>query len=119
MSEQVKMLVVDYEEIVLQSVSKVLKPDEEHEFLVDTALSATDGLDLMSRTKYDIVVTDLMMPNVDGLEFTDRVRQLESEARVIMITGYATMRTALQALRRSAFDYIAKPFTKEELRGVI
>jgi CheY-like chemotaxis protein len=119
MSEQVKVLVVDDEEIVLQSVRKVLKPDEEHEFLVDTALSATDGLDLMSRTKYDIVVTDLMMPNVDGLEFTDRVRQLEPEARVIMITGYATMRTALQALRRGAFDYIAKPFTKEELRGVV
>ena len=119
MAEKVKVLVVDDEEIVLQSVGKVLKSDGEHEFIIDTALSASEGLDLMALRKYDVVVTDLMMPGIDGLQFIERIRWVDRETRIVMITGYATMRTALQALRKGAFDYIAKPFTKEELRSVV
>jgi CheY-like chemotaxis protein/glycine cleavage system H lipoate-binding protein len=119
MAEKVRVLVVDDEEVVLQSVGKVLKPDDEHEFVIDTALSASEGLDLMASRKYDLVVTDLMMPGIDGLQFIDRIRCTDRQTRIIMITGYATMRTALQALRKGAFDYIAKPFTKEELRNVV
>jgi len=119
MPERVKVLVVDDEEVVLRSVRKVLKNDEEHEFQIDAALSAAEGLDFMRGGKYDVVVTDLMMPGIDGLEFIDRIRRGHSETRIVMITGYATMRTALQALRKGAFDYIAKPFTKEELRSVV
>ncbi|RJP67675.1 MAG: response regulator [Candidatus Abyssobacteria bacterium SURF_17] len=119
MPENVSVLVVDDEEVVLESVRKVLRDDDEHQFSVDTALSASDGLNLMGQNKYDIVVTDLMMPGIDGLQFIDRIRELAPETKVVMITGYATMRTALQALRKGAFDYIAKPFTKDELRGVV
>jgi len=119
MAERVKVLVVDDEEIVLQSVRKVLKSDEEHEFVIDSVLSPDEGLRLLDAGKYDVVVTDLMMPGIDGLQLIDRVRQVDRDARIIMITGYATMRTALQALRKGAFDYIAKPFTKEELRTVV
>lgn len=119
MADRVKVLVVDDEEVILQSVKKVLKPDEEHEFEVDTAFSAEEGLALMRRSQYEVIVTDLMMPGIDGLQFIDRIRQIDRDARIIMITGYATMRTALQALRKGAFDYIAKPFTKEELRSVV
>ncbi len=119
MSERVRVLVVDDEEVVLQSVGKVLKSDDEHEFVIDTALSASEGLDLMGSQRYHVVVTDLMMPGIDGLQFIDRIRSLDRETRIVMITGYATMRTALQALRKGAFDYIAKPFTKEELRSVV
>lgn len=119
MAEQVRVLVVDDEEIVLKSVKRVLKGDDEHEFLIDTALSADAGLELMGGEEFDIVVTDLMMPGIDGLEFIQRIRQANNKTRIIMITGYATMRTALQALREGAFEYIAKPFTKEELRSVV
>lgn len=119
MAEQVRVLVVDDEEIVLKSVRRVLKNDDEHEFLVDTALSADEGLRQMSHEVYDVVVTDLMMPGIDGLDFIERIRMADSQSRIIMITGYATMRTALQALRKGAFEYIAKPFTKEELRNVV
>jgi glycine cleavage system H lipoate-binding protein len=73
----------------------------------------------LDREQYDVVVTDLMMPGIDGLEFIERIRETDSRSRIVMITGYATMRTALQALRKGAFEYIAKPFTKEELRSVV
>ncbi|MBI4833082.1 MAG: response regulator [Candidatus Lindowbacteria bacterium] len=119
MPTQVNILVVDDEEVVLESVRKVLRADEEHEFVIDTVLSAAEGLDLMDRKSFDIVITDLMMPNIDGLQFIDRIGHVDPRVKVIMITGYATMRTALQALRKGAFDYIAKPFTKEELRNVV
>lgn len=119
MPEQVKVLVVDDEEVVLESVRKVLRSDEEHEFLLDCVLSADEGLALMNDMKFDIVITDLMMPGLDGLQFIDQIRAVDRDSRIIMITGYATMRTALQALRKGAFDYIAKPFTKEELRSVV
>ena len=119
MSTQVRILVVDDEVIVLKSVRRVLKDDDEHQFFIDTAASADEGLDLMGRNEYDVVLTDLMMPGIDGLELIERIRQSDVQARIIMITGYATMRTALQALRKGAFDYIAKPFTKEELRSVV
>ncbi|NQU08829.1 MAG: response regulator [Candidatus Abyssubacteria bacterium] len=119
MSTQVRVLVVDDEEVVLKSVRRVLKDDDEHQFFIDTATSADEGLDLMARNEYDVVLTDLMMPGIDGLELIERIRQSDVQARIIMITGYATMRTALQALRKGAFDYIAKPFTKEELRSVV
>jgi DNA-binding NtrC family response regulator len=119
MAETVKVLVVDDEEVVLQSVRRVLKPDDKHEFLIDTAMSAVEGMELLDPGKYQIVVTDLMMPGMDGLQFIDCVRDVDRDVSIIMITGYATMRTALQAYRRGAFEYIAKPFTKSELMSAV
>jgi CheY-like chemotaxis protein/glycine cleavage system H lipoate-binding protein len=119
MSKQVKVLVVDDEEIVLQSVRKVLRSDDEHDFIIDTVLSPKEGLAFMNQYKYDVVITDLMMPGIDGLEFIDKAREISRESRIIMITGYATMRTALQALRKGTFDYVAKPFTKQEMLSVV
>lgn len=119
MAAQVKVLVVDDEEIVLKSMRRILKKDDEHEFLVDTASSAADGLVLIKEKDYDVIITDLMMPKMDGLQFIDGIRQSNPNILIVMITGYATMQTALKALRKGAFDYIAKPFTIEELRNVV
>ena len=119
MPELIRILVVDDEVVVLQSVTKVLKSDDEHQFLIDFALSAFEGLELIRTEKYDIVVTDLMMPRMDGLEFIEQIRKHDESIRIIMITGYATMHTAAQALQLGAYDYIAKPFTKQELRQAV
>jgi CheY-like chemotaxis protein/glycine cleavage system H lipoate-binding protein len=119
MPKQVKVLVVDDEEIILRSVRKILKSDDEHNFVIDTVLAPQEGLAFMNRYSYDLVITDLMMPGIDGLQFIDDARKIHKECKIIMITGYATMRTALQALRKGAFDYIAKPFTKKELLNVV
>ena len=110
------ILVVDDEQVVLDSVTKHLKKEN---YTVHTALSVSDALTLMEAHEMDIVLTDLMMPDIDGLEFMRLVKEKSPAIPVIMITGYATINTALQATQLGAFDYIAKPFTRKELQGVL
>lgn len=83
---------------------------------------AKDGEDALARLrmeKFHIVITDLMMPRMDGLHLLQRINELDSEIQVIMITGYATIETALKAIQSGAYDYIAKPFRLDELMIVI
>jgi len=116
MTGTAKVLVVDDEQVVLDGVSRHLKRDG---YEVVTALSAAEALEAIEEDEVSVLVSDLMMPGMDGLELLDRIRETVPGLPVIMITGYATMKTALQALRKGAFDYIAKPFTRAELLGVV
>jgi len=116
MERTLNILVVDDEQIVLDSVNKHLKKDN---YNILAVLSAQDGLSLMAKTRIDIVLTDLMMPSIDGLELMKIIKADYPQVPIIMITGYATINTALKATQLGAFDYIAKPFSKAELRGVI
>jgi CheY-like chemotaxis protein len=115
-SEDTKVLVVDDEQVVLDSVRKHLRREA---YEIRTVLSGTEAVEILDSGWPEVVITDLMMPGMDGLELLERVRDSSPAIPVIMITGYATMRTALQALRQGAFDYIAKPFTRAELQGVV
>ncbi len=116
MDRTLSILVVDDEQIVLDSVKKHLRKDD---CTVLTASLAKEGLETMDKEPVDIVLTDLMMPEIDGLEFMKLVKSKYPSVPIIMITGYATINTALQATQLGAFDYIAKPFTKMELKSVI
>ncbi len=116
MTDELNVLVVDDEQIVLDSVKKHLRREAVKVF---TALTVDDALKIMDDTKIHIVLTDLMMPEIDGLEFMSIVKKHDKCIPMIMITGYATINTALQATQLGAFDYIAKPFTKKELLGVV
>ncbi len=111
-----RILAVDDEEIVLDSVRKALRKDDYH---IDTVQCADDALKLLESSPYDLVITDLMMPGTDGLELLDRIRGMGSRAQTIMVTGYPTIETALRAKRLGAFEYITKPFTRQELRSVV
>jgi CheY-like chemotaxis protein len=116
MERTLNVLVVDDEQIVLDSIARLLKKDN---YAIHTALTAKEGLDLLDTTSMDIVLTDLMMPEMDGLEFMKVIKERSPQTPIIMITGYATINTALQATELGAFDYIAKPFKRSELRGVL
>jgi len=116
MERDLRVIVVDDEQIVLDSAERHLRQDA---YQVFKALSAEEALDKMGTETIDIVLTDLMMPEMDGLEFMQAVKKKNPDIPIIMITGYATINTALQAMQLGAFDYVAKPFTKSELRGVV
>jgi CheY-like chemotaxis protein/glycine cleavage system H lipoate-binding protein len=116
MDRRLNILVVDDEQIVLDSIKKLLKNDN---YDVIGVLSAREGIDEVDKGTIDIVLTDLMMPGIDGLEFMKIVKEKFPKLPIIMITGYATINTALQATQLGAFDYVAKPFSKAEFRSVV
>ncbi len=114
---KINILVVDDEQIVIDSIRKHLKYEGKYDIL--ESLSVGEALNHFDNKKIHIVLTDLMMPEIDGLEFLKLLRDRDEDVLAIVITGYATINTALQATQLGAFDYIAKPFTREELRKIV
>jgi len=110
--EKKKVLVIDDEQIVLDSVSQILM-DENYE--VDVSLSGREGLDWAIERPYDIVLTDIRMPDIGGMRVLRDIKRIKSSLPVLIITGYATTRSAVQAMKLGAADYIEKPFEPEQL----
>ena len=107
-----RILAVDDEPVVLDAFRRILALAG---FSVDTVESGPEALGLVQRRDYDIVFTDLKMPGMDGVEVVKGVRHLRPDADVAVITGYATIETAVQTMALGAVDYVQKPFTAEEL----
>ena len=116
MGEKLRIMVIDDECIV----GKRLKPALEKEGdTVETFEDGKSALERLAQGSFDIVVTDIRMDEVDGLEVLERVLAQAPHTKVIMITGYATVEIAREALVKGAFDFIAKPFKPNDLREVI
>ncbi|MFH1686389.1 MAG: response regulator [bacterium] len=113
---KIDILIVDDEQIVLDSIHLHLRREE---CILHTVLTVDEALRILQEAPIDVVLTDLMMPDIDGLEFMKLVKDQKPKIPVIMITGYATVNTAMQATQLGAFDYVAKPFSKKELLGVV
>lgn len=107
-----KILVVDDESTICDSVKKILSRKG---FEVENTLNATDAIEKMKNKKFDILITDLMMPEVSGMELIELVKKYYPEIDVLVITGYATIDSAVQATKLGALDYLQKPFTPNEL----
>jgi CheY-like chemotaxis protein/glycine cleavage system H lipoate-binding protein len=112
MNQPVRILVIDDEDVIHASIRRILS---RFGYEVAGALTAAEGLDMMEQGGYDAVITDLMMPKMNGLEMLAAMKERGLGAPAIMITGYPTIKTAIQALRLGAVDYIPKPFTRLEL----
>jgi len=107
-----RILAVDDEAIVLDSFRKILVIAG---YSVDTVETGKEAIGLVRKNGYDFVFTDLKMPEMDGLEVTKAVKHLRPDIDVIMITGYATIESAVEAMKYGAMDYVQKPFTEDEL----
>lgn len=107
-----KLLVVDDEEIVRTSCIRILSSEG---YSVETAKSSTEALEKLQGGSFDLVLTDLVMPGITGIELLRRIKEEWPGAEVVVITGYGTVKTAVEALRYGAYDYIEKPFTPEIL----
>jgi DNA-binding NtrC family response regulator len=110
--EKNKALVIDDEQIVLDSVSKILT-DENYD--VDASLSGREGLNQAIQKDYDIVLTDIRMPDIGGMRVLRDVKRAKPSLPVVIITGYASVKSAVQAMKLGAADYIEKPFTPDQL----
>ncbi|MEJ5376401.1 MAG: endopeptidase La [bacterium] len=111
-----RLLVVDDEEIARENMRHVLSKEG---YEVATASNGIQALDMLRQKAFDLVLTDLKMERVDGLELLGRIKELHPETSVILITGYATVDTAVRAMKTGACDYLAKPFQLEELRAAV
>jgi DNA-binding NtrC family response regulator len=116
MPERIEVLLLDDEPIV----GKRLKPAlTKIGCNVEVFEDPREALERIDQKNFDIVVTDIRMDEIDGIEILEHVRQKAPRTKVIMITGYAMMSLARKAMEKGAFDFIAKPFKPDELRRVI
>jgi DNA-binding NtrC family response regulator len=115
-NEEIKILIVDDEEIVRESLTGWF---EEDGYTVSNAKDAVEALNKMNEARWDMYLLDIKMPGMDGMELHQRIRDIDKEAIVIMITAYASVDTAVQALKAGAFDYVTKPFDPDHLSRLI
>ena len=110
--EKRKALVIDDEQIVLDSVATLLRDEG---FDVDVSLSGREGLDWAIERKYDVILSEIRMPDIGGMRVLRDVKRIHPSLPVIMITGYASVDSAVQSMKLGAADYIEKPFEPEQL----
>jgi CheY-like chemotaxis protein/glycine cleavage system H lipoate-binding protein len=111
-----RILCVDDEEVILDSFRKILVLDG---YSVDTVQVGQEALGLLQTHHYDFVFTDLKMPAMDGVEVTKSVKHIRPDIDVVIITGYATVETAVECMKHGAMDYVQKPFTEDELLAFV
>lgn len=111
-----KILIVDDEEIVIRSCRRILGDSS---YAVDSAHDGQEALRKVDETEYDLMILDIMMPGVDGLEVLQHVKERHPGVDVIMMTGLSEIQTAVKAMKLGAFDYLSKPFDPDELKHVV
>ncbi|WP_054032576.1 sigma-54-dependent transcriptional regulator [Desulfatitalea tepidiphila] len=116
MTQSTRVLVVDDEPQICHNCLKILTKDKYH---VQCAYNGQDALALFSEAPYDVVVTDLKMNRLGGMELLRRVKSMAPDTMVIVITGYSTVSSAVEVMKLGAFDYLPKPFTPDELRSMV
>ncbi|MBP7779565.1 MAG: sigma-54-dependent Fis family transcriptional regulator [Acidobacteria bacterium] len=116
MRRQGTILIIDDEEIMREILDTLLTREG---YRVRLAASGPEGLEVVRSTPVDAVIVDVMMPGMDGLAVLDAIRNIDDELPVLMITAFASMETAVTAMKKGAFDYITKPFKNDEVLVVL
>jgi signal transduction histidine kinase len=116
MSENATILVIDDEEAIRDSCCQVLSRAG---YGTRTAENGNIGLEKITETKPDLVLVDLKMPGMSGMEVLEKIAEIDASIVCVVITGYATIESAVEAMKRNAYDFLSKPFTPDQLRIVV
>ena len=108
-----RILIVDDEKDMLVLLKRIFK--EKTKYIVETEYNPLKVIELLRKHQFNIIITDLKMPKMDGIAILDMVKNIQPSAVVVIMTAYATIETAIEATRKGAFDYISKPFRKERI----
>lgn len=117
MPDPVKVLIVDDDASILTLLEEVFISDES--LRIETQADSAVARDLLTQRHYDLMITDLMMPKVDGLMLLEHALSVQPGILVVIITGYASLETTLQAINAGVYDYITKPFRLDEFRLLV
>ena len=112
---KLKILIVDDDKTLLSALKTVL--DRENN--VTVCNNGSKAINLCRNEKFDLIITDLMMPGANGLEVLTATKKIDPDSLVVLITGFASLETAVQAIREGAYDYITKPFKLEEIKIIV
>jgi len=113
---KIKLLLVDDEKDFIESLAERL---ELREFDVKTALNGDDAVNLINKNGFDVIVLDVKMPGKSGIETLKEIKNIDQLSQVIMLTGHATVESAIQGMKLGAYDYIMKPTVTEDLIELI
>lgn len=116
MDEKAKIIVIDDDDVIRLACEMTLKQEG---LQVETAENGKVGIEKVKAGSFDLILLDLMMPEMSGTEVIDVIRSFDTNIVIIVITGFATIESAVETLRKGVYDYIPKPFTPEELRNVV
>jgi two-component system response regulator PilR (NtrC family) len=109
----INILVVDDDKSMREFLELILKRER---YNVTCAKDGADAILLLKENFFDLIITDLMMPAINGLELLKKAKELHADIKVIMITAFGTIETAIEAIKLGAYDYITKPFNNDDLR---
>ncbi len=116
MARQVNILIVDDDQDICDYMKTMLETAGYH---VSTLSDPTEATDLIRSEEFHLLIIDLMMPKMDGIELIQRIRKIDSDIAIIVFTGYASVETAVEALKLDVSDYVRKPFDIEDFRDKI
>lgn len=116
MTEHIRILIIDDEEAMRDSCTQVL---EREGYIVESALSGQEGWEIYQKNDYHVILLDLKLPGLDGVQVLSRIVDTGKNTPVIIITGFASIESAVNTIKIGAFDYLAKPFSPLELRVVV
>jgi DNA-binding NtrC family response regulator len=108
-----KILIVDDEPDMLKLLSMILR--EKTSYAVTTTNNPLEALDMAKKGGFDLVISDLKMPGLDGIELIDAIKKVDEDIPIIIMTAYGTVESATEAIQKGGFDFITKPFRKEQI----
>jgi len=108
-----KILIVDDEPDMLKLLSMIIKEKTPYE--ITTTNNPLEALELAKKGGFDLIISDLKMPGLDGMELLDAIKRVDEDIPLIIITAYGTVEAAAEAMQKGGFDFITKPFRKEHI----
>ena len=111
-----KLLIVEDEETLRESLGRVLIQEG---YEVDSVSSSEAALTTIDEKNYDLIITDIILPGINGIQLLRKCREKNPKAKFIIITAFASIETAVEAIRTGAFDYLVKPIQHRELKDII
>ncbi len=116
MSKEKRVIVIDDEKNIRLTLKKALSGAG---YEVDAAMNGENGLQKLKEKEYPVVLLDMRLPGIDGIEVLKQINNLDYKTKVIMITGYGNVETAVETMKLGAIDYLRKPFKPEEIKDVV